>query len=133
VKVKSAIKKPKVHRVLKIHTSSESGGNPNSPSGTAKKDMVEQDQTVKAAEDEAAGPKGDPAPQSDTLVKDQKVTDEGKQNDTQKSEDAPNIEKEGDPTTDPEIEAKEVYFILCLTLNFPYSSLILANFFLFTG
>jgi hypothetical protein len=112
VKVKSTIKKSKVHRALKIHTSSESGGNPTPQSDTAKNDVVEQDQTVKTAGEEIAGPKGDPASQSETLVKDQKINDEGKQNDQQGNEDAPNTEKKKENLTVPEVEATEVYFTL---------------------
>jgi hypothetical protein len=123
VKVKSAIKKSTVHRALKIHTSSESGGNPTPQSDTATKDMVEQDQTVTTAEEETAGPKGDPASQSETLVKDQKIDDEGKQNDQQGNEDAPNTEKEKDNFTVPEVEAKEVYFTLFFNFKFSISFL----------
>jgi hypothetical protein len=128
VKVKSAIKKSKVHRVLKIHTSSESGGNPTPQSDAVMNDVVEQDQNVKAAEEEIAGPKDNPVPHSETLVKDHEVNDEGKHSDTQKNEDAPNTEKEGDPITDPEVETKEVNFILCLILSFPYYSLAFTDF-----
>jgi hypothetical protein len=117
VKVKSAIKKSKVHRALKIHTSSETDGNPNPQSDTAKNIVVEKDQAVKVAQDKTAEPKGDPAPQSETLIKDQQVTDEGKQDDTQQGEDAPNAEN-GDPITGPEVEAKEVYFTIFFNFKF---------------
>jgi hypothetical protein len=55
VKVKSAIKKSKVHRVLKIHVSSESDGNPSPQNEASKKDVVKQDQTTKTAEEEVDG------------------------------------------------------------------------------
>jgi hypothetical protein len=134
VKVKSAIKKSKVHRALKIHTSSESGDNPTLQSDTAKKDVVEQDQTVETAEEETVGPKGDPAPQSETLIKDQKISDEGKQNDQQGNEDAPNTEKENNNLTGPEVEAKEVYFALFSNFNFlSYPLNLIDFFFVLTG
>jgi hypothetical protein len=117
VKAKSAIKKSKVHKALKIHTCSESGGNPNSQNDTAKNNVVEKDQAVKVAEDKTVGPEGDPAPQSETLIKDQKVTNEEKQDDMQRDEDDPNAEKKGDPLTGPEVEAKEVYFTLFFYFN----------------
>jgi hypothetical protein len=109
------------------------GGNSTPQSDAVRKDVVKQDQTVNTAKEETAGPKDNPVPQSETLVKDQEITDEGKQSDAQKNEDAPNTEKESDPNTDPEIEAKEVNFTLCLILNFSYHSLILANFLVFAG
>jgi hypothetical protein len=59
VKVKSAIKKSKVHRVLKIHTSSESDGNSTPQNEIAKNDVVEPDQTVNTEGEATAGPKGD--------------------------------------------------------------------------
>jgi hypothetical protein len=123
VKVKSAIKKSKVHRVLKIPTSSESDGNPTPQSDTVMKDVVEQDQNVKATEEETGGPKDNPAPHSEILVEDHKINDEEKQ-------DAPNAEKNGNPIINPEVEAKEVYFTLLSTLHFSYHLLIFTNFYL---
>jgi hypothetical protein len=108
VREKSATTRTKVHNALKI--SSNSGENPNSQDDTAKKNVVEKDQAVKAAEDKIAGPEGDPAPQSETLIKDQNVTDEKKQDGMQRDGDAPNAEKKEDSLTDPEVEAKEVHF-----------------------
>jgi hypothetical protein len=105
-----------VHKALKI--SSNSDENPNSQDDTAKKNVVEKDQAVKAAEDKIAGPEGDPAPQSETLIKDQNVTDEKKQDGMQRDGDAPNAEKKGDPLTGPEVEAKEVYFALFSNFKF---------------
>jgi hypothetical protein len=118
VKVKSAIKKSKVHRVPKIHTSSESDGNPTPQSDAVMKDVVEQNQNVKATEEETAGPKDNLAPHSEILVKDHKINDEGKQDNAQPNEDAPNAEKNGNPIINPEVEAKEVYFTLLSTLHF---------------
>jgi hypothetical protein len=123
VKAKPTIKKSKVPRALKIHTSSESGGNLTPRSDTAKNDVVELDQTVKPVGEETAGPKGDPASQLETLVKDRKLDDEGKQNDQQGNEDAPNTEKEKDNLTVPEVEAKEVYFTLFFNFKFSISFL----------
>jgi hypothetical protein len=59
VKVKSAIKKSKVHRALKIHTPSDSGGSPTPQNEIAKNDVVEPDQTVNTEGEATAGPKGD--------------------------------------------------------------------------
>jgi hypothetical protein len=118
VKVKSAIKKSKVHRVLKIHVSSESDGNPSPQNKASKKDVVKQDQTTKTAEEEVDGPQGNPAPHSETLVNDQPITDEGKQDNAQPSENAPNAEKNGNPTIDPEVEGKEVCSTLLSISNF---------------
>jgi hypothetical protein len=118
VKVKPAIRKSKAHRVLKIHASSESGGNPSPQHNASKKDVVEQDQTTKTAEEEVDGPQGNPAPHSETLVNDQPITDEGKQDNAQPSENALNAEKNGNPTIDPEVEGKEVCSTLFSISNF---------------
>jgi hypothetical protein len=124
VKVKpTTIKKSKVPRALKIRTSSESGGNPTPRNDTAKNDVVEQDQTVKLAGEEIAGPKGDPASQLETLVKDRKIDNEGKHNDQQGNEDAPNTDKEKGNFTVPEVEAKEVYSTLFFKFKFSISFL----------
>jgi hypothetical protein len=74
--------------------------------------VVEKDQHIKVAEDKIPGPKDDPKPQPEVLIKDQNVTDEIKQDSAQKGGDAPNAEKKGDSLTNPEVENKEVYFIL---------------------
>jgi hypothetical protein len=107
-----------VHRVLKIHTSSESDGNPTPQSDAVMKDVVEQNQNVKATEEETAGPKDNLRPHSEILVNDHKINDEGKQDNVQPNEDAPNAEKNGNPIINPEVEAKEVYFTLLSTLHF---------------
>jgi hypothetical protein len=49
MKVKLAIKKPKVHRALKIRTSSESGRDPTPQTNASEKNVVEQDQPTKTA------------------------------------------------------------------------------------
>jgi hypothetical protein len=106
VKVKSIAKRPKVHRVLKIHTSSESDGNPTPQKDASEKDVVEQDHTTKTA------------PQPGTLVNDQPINDEGQQDDMQPNKDALNAEEHGNPTTDPEVEAKEVDSTLLSNFKF---------------
>jgi hypothetical protein len=112
VREKSAAKRTKVHKALKI--SSDSGEIPKSQDDTAKEMVVEKDQAVKVAVDKIPGPEDDPKSQSEALIKDQNVTDEMKQDGMQKGGDAPNAEKKGDSLTNPEVEAKEVYF------NFTY-------------
>jgi hypothetical protein len=116
VREKSAAKRTKVHKALKI--SSDSGENPNSQEGTAKANVVEKDQAVKVAGDKIAGPEDDPKPQSETLIKDQNITDEKKQDGMQRDGDAPNAEKKGDALTGPEVEAKEVFLVLFSNFNF---------------
>jgi hypothetical protein len=118
VKVKSIAKRPKVHRVLKIHTSSESDGNPTPQKDASEKDVVEQDHTTKTAEEGVDEPKGDPAPQPGTLVNDQPINDEGQQDDMQPNKNALNAEEHGNPTTDPEVEAKEVNSTLLSNFKF---------------
>jgi hypothetical protein len=70
VKVKPAIKKSKVPRALKIHTPSESSDSPTPRNNTENNDVVDPDHTVKTAGEATARPKGNPASQSGTLVKD---------------------------------------------------------------
>jgi hypothetical protein len=114
VREKSAIKKAKVPKAIRIYTSSDSGEIPKSQDepATEKEIVVEKDQHIKVAEDKIPGPKDDPKPQPEVLIKDQNVTDEIKQDSAQKGGDAPNAEKKGDSLTNPEVENKEVYFIL---------------------
>jgi hypothetical protein len=124
---KSAIKKTKVHRALKIHTSSDSGEIPKPKENPApeKETLVEKDQNIKVAEDKVSGPKEDPLPQSEPLVEDQNATNEGKQENVQKDntilmQDAPNSEQKDDSLTNPEVKDKEVDFIFFS--NFIFSS-----------
>jgi hypothetical protein len=132
VREKSAAKRPKVHKALK--TSSNSGEKPNSQDDAAKGDVVEKDQTVKAAGEKIDGPEDDPAPHSETLIEDQNATDAKKQDSTQKGDDAPNAEKEKDSLTEPEVEAKEVYFALFSNFNFlSYPLNLIDFFFVLTG
>jgi hypothetical protein len=119
VREKSAAKRPKVHKALKI--SSNSGEKPNSQDDAAKGDVVEKNQHMEAAEDHIAGTKDDPKPQSESLTKDQDITAEMKQDGVQEGGDAPNAEKEKDSLTNPEVEAEEVYFALFSNLNFHIS------------
>jgi hypothetical protein len=127
VREKSAIKKTKVHKALKIHTSSDSGEIPKPKENPApeKETLVEKDQNINVAEDKVPGPKENPSPQPEPLVEDPHATNEGKQGDIQKDgailmQDAPNFEQKNDPLTNPEVENKEVYFILFS--NFTFSS-----------
>jgi hypothetical protein len=134
VREKSAAKRTKVHKALKI--SSDSGEIPKSQDtlATTKENVIEKDQHMEVAKDEIPGTKDDPKPQSESLIKDQDVTNEMKQDGTQKGGDAPNAEKEKDSLTDPEVEAKEVYFALFSNFNFSYYPLVLIDFSLcFTG
>jgi hypothetical protein len=67
VREKSAIKKTKVHKALKIHTSSDSGEIPKPKETPAqeKEILVEKDQDTNAKGDDVSRPKGDPLPQSE--------------------------------------------------------------------
>jgi hypothetical protein len=104
-----------VHKALKI--SSDSGENPNSQDDIAKGNVVKKDQAVKVVEDRVPRPEDDPKSKSETLIKDQNVIDEMKQDSMQRGGDAPNAEKKGDSLTGPEVEAKEVYFALFSNFN----------------
>jgi hypothetical protein len=119
VREKSAIKKTKVHKALKIHTSSDSGEIPKPKENPApeKETLVEKDQPIKVAEDKVSGPKDDPKPQPEPLVEDQDATNEEQQENVQKDgiilkQNAPNSEHKSDSLTNPEVEDKEVYFNL---------------------
>jgi hypothetical protein len=120
VREKSAIKKAKVPKAIRIHTPSDSGEIPKSQDkpATEKEIVVEKDQHIRVAEDKIPGPKDDPKSQPEALIKGQNVTDEMKQDSTQKGGDAPNAEKKGDSLTNPEVETKEVYFALFSNFNF---------------
>ncbi|KAK2449848.1 hypothetical protein QL285_009003 [Trifolium repens] len=107
MKVKSAIKKPKVLRELKIRASSESGGDPTPQTNASENKVVEQDQLTKTSEEQVDGPQGNPAPHSETLVNDEPIIDGGKTDDAQPGNDAPNAEKGGNPQTSPEVEERE--------------------------
>jgi hypothetical protein len=98
VREKSAIKKTKVHRALKIHTSSDSGEalKPTETPAQEKEILVETDQTTNASGDGNSGPKGDPLPQPKPLVEDQNAVNKGTQDNVQKAgpilmQDAPNV------------------------------------------
>jgi hypothetical protein len=70
VREKSAIKKTKVHKALKIRTSSDSGENPK-PKETLvpeKEVLVEKDQSTSTQKDGAPGPKEDPLLENEPLV-----------------------------------------------------------------
>jgi hypothetical protein len=132
-----AIKKAKVPKAIRIHTPSDSGEIPKSQDKptTEKEIVVEKDQHLNVAEDKVPGPKDDPKPQPEPLIKDQKVTDEIKRDSMQKGGDAPNAEQQGDSLTNPEVETKEVYFTLFSNFNFFFKSPIglIDLFFVFAG
>jgi hypothetical protein len=123
---KSAVKKTKVYRALKIHTSSDSGETPMPKETLApeKEALVEKDQNTSAEGDGASGPKEDPLPGQEPLVEDQNADAEGKQDDVQKDnttlmEDAPNADKKkNDSLTNSDAKDKEVSFILFPQLYF---------------
>jgi hypothetical protein len=119
---KSAIKKSKVPKAIRIHTPSDSSEIPKSQDkpATTKEIVVEKDPHIKVAEDKVPGPKDDPKPQPEPLIKDQNITDEIKRDSMQKGGDVPNAEQQGDSLTNPEVETKEVYFTLFS--NFSFSS-----------
>ena len=93
-KEKAAIKKTKVPKALKIHTSSESGGAPKlkTTQTQVKERLVEGDQNTTAKGDSDSVPKGDPLPQSESFVEAQNITNKGNQDQVQKNGDAPNAE-----------------------------------------
>jgi hypothetical protein len=108
VKVKSTASKPKVHRVLKIRTSSECGGNPSPQKDAGKENVVDQDHPTNTEEEGVDKPQGNPIPHSETLVNDEQVTDGGNEGNAQPGNDAPNAEKGSSTNTGPEVEGKEV-------------------------
>jgi hypothetical protein len=73
---KSVIKRTKVPRVLKIHSSSDSDQAPNPKDILEKEILVEKDQSTKIDND-IPGPKEDPLPQPTSLVEDQNATSGG--------------------------------------------------------
>jgi hypothetical protein len=117
---KSAIKQAKVPKAIRIHTPSDSGEISQSQAQPPieKENVVETDQHLKVAEHKTPGPKDNPKPQPEALVKDQNVTDEMRQDSAQKDGDASNAEKKGDSLTNPEVETKEVRFTLLSNFNF---------------
>jgi hypothetical protein len=121
VREKSAIKKNKVHKALKIRTSSESGGTPK-PEKTLTQDkegLVEEDQNTTAKGDNDSMPQGDPMPQPKPLIETQNVTNEGNQDKVQEDGNAPNAE----------VKNKEVHFISIFKLQLLFkSSIVLTDF-----
>jgi hypothetical protein len=127
VREKSAIKKTKVHKALKIHTSSDSGETlkPTETPAQEKEVLVEKDQTTNAKGDGNSGPKGDPLPQPEPLVEDQNAANEGKQDNVQKDgtilmQDAPNSEQKKDSS--PILRSKTKRYISFLFSNSIFSS-----------
>ncbi|WJX89439.1 hypothetical protein P8452_71438 [Trifolium repens] len=104
---KSTARKPKVHRVLKIRTSSECGGNPSPQKDAGKENVVDQDHPANTEEEGVDKPQGNPIPHSETLVNDEQVTDGGNEGNAQPGNDAPNAEKGSSTNTGPEVEGKE--------------------------
>jgi hypothetical protein len=126
VREKSAIKKTKVHKALKIHTSSESGeiSKPKETQAQEKEVLVEKDQDTNAKGDDVSGAKEGPLPQPESLVEDHHINDEGKQDDVHRDrtileQGAPNAEKkENDSLANSEGKDKEVNFVLFLNSIF---------------
>jgi hypothetical protein len=123
VREKSAIKKAKVHKALKIHTSSDGGEalKPTETPAQGKEILVETDQTTNAEGDSHSGPKENPLPQTKPLVEDQNVANQGTQDNVQKDgptlmRNAPNVGRNNSPT-DPEVEDKEVNFIFFFSFS----------------
>jgi hypothetical protein len=113
------IKRTKVPRVLKIHTSSDSDETPKPKEVPVqeKEILVEKDQDTNVEEDNVPGPKENPLPQPEPLVEDQNATNEGKQDNVQDDgttlmHDAPNAEQGNDSLTNHEAKDKEVNFAL---------------------
>jgi hypothetical protein len=125
VREKSAIKKTKVHKALKIRTSSDSGEGPKpTENPAAEKDIVvEQDQNINVASEEISEPKETPKPQPERMVEGQDASAEGQQGHVQKDstnleQNAPNSEEKTDTLNHSEVEGKEVYFNLFLNSIF---------------
>jgi hypothetical protein len=119
VREKKTIKKTKVHKALKVHTSNDSGeiSKPKENPAPEKKTLVEKDQHINVAEDRVSGPKDDPKPQPEPLVEDQNASNEEQQENVQNDgtilkQDAPNSERKNDSLTNPEVEDREVYLVL---------------------
>jgi hypothetical protein len=122
---KSAVKKTKVHKALKIRTSSESGEGPKPTENPAAETeiVVEQDQNINAAREKVPGPKETPKPQPEPMVKGKDASDEGQQGHVQKDntnleQNAPNSEEKEDTLNHSEVEGKKVYFNLFLNFIF---------------
>jgi hypothetical protein len=119
VREKSAIKKTKVHKALKIHTSNDSAEvpKPTEKPASEKEIVVEQDQNINVAEEGVFGPKETPKPQPEPMVEGQDASTEGQQGHVQKDntnlkQNAPNSEEKNDTLNHSEVEGKEVYFNL---------------------
>jgi hypothetical protein len=120
VKVKSTANKPKVHRVLKIRSSSESDGNPTLQTDASKENVVNQDPPANTAGKEVDGSKDNPTPQQENLVNDQPITEEEKQDDANPNEGAPAGDKATNTNTGPEVEGEEVKIYSTLNLRLLY-------------
>jgi hypothetical protein len=81
VRGKSVIKKSKVHKALKTHTSSDSGVGPKPTEKLAadKDIMIEQDHNISIARDKVPGPKDTDKPQPEPMVEGQDILAEGQQ------------------------------------------------------
>jgi hypothetical protein len=120
---RSATKKTKVHKALKIHTPSDSGEIPKPKENPAseKEIVVEKDHNIKVAE-KVSGPKDTPKPQPEPMVEGQDALNEHVQkDDTNLMPNAPNSEEKNDALPNPEVKDKEVYF------NYISSSIFLSN------
>jgi hypothetical protein len=128
VREKSSVKKTKVHKELKLHTSSDSGEilKPKEKPVPEKEIVVEKDQHIKAAEEKISGPKDTPKPQPEPMVEGQDASTEEQQEHVQKDgtnlmPNAPNSEEKNDTLPNPEVEDKEVH------LNSIFNSIFLSK------
>jgi hypothetical protein len=127
---KSTIKKVKVPRVLKIHTSSDSGETHVLKENLAleKEVLVEKDQIASAEGNDASRPKENLLPEKEPVVEeDQNADAGGRQDDGQKDNttlvgDAPNTDKKTDSPTLSTKNGNEVILISSLSLIFSSNS-----------
>jgi hypothetical protein len=126
IREKSVLKKTKVHKALKIHTSGDSNEVPLSKENPApeKEILVEKDQLTSAGWNEVSRPKENPLLEKEPAVEeDQNADAGGKQDDVQKDSttlmaNAPNAEKKNDSLTNSDDKDKEVNFFPQLYLFF---------------
>jgi hypothetical protein len=139
IREKFVVKKTKVHRALKIHTSGDSNEVPVSKENPAPEMeiLVEKDQLTSAGGNEVSEPKEDPFPEKEPVVEeDQNADVGGKQNDVHKDNttlmaDSPNAEKKNVSLTNSDDKDKEVNFIFFPQLYLFFEPLIVLTDFSF--
>jgi hypothetical protein len=123
---KSAIKKTKVPKALKIHTPNDSdeAPSPKEKPTPSRETLVEKDHVTSAASNGASGPKESPLPEKEPVVEEDQNGKAGDQQDGWKkgsltfAANAPNAKGIDDSLTNPDGKDKEVNFTFSFQLYF---------------